>query len=205
MLRSRLPYWTFATLSLLVGLVALRWLVVPFGESMEIVVHYLDGQAVPLWVHITSAPVAMLAGILQPVQSLRDARPRLHRWTGYIYALAVLAGGVSALAMLPGFLGSTWAATGFAGLAIAWIGTTVIGIARARAGDYQAHRRWMLRSLALTFAAVTLRVYMPFLIVLGGMTEVQTYDVTGWLCWVPNLVAVEWWLSRRRRPAAAFA
>jgi uncharacterized membrane protein len=202
MTRSKLPFRIFALLSVLVGLVALRWLVWPVETSMALVAHYLDGQALALWTHIAAAPLAMLLGPLQLLPRLRARAPAVHRWTGRLYGLAVLAGGVSSLALLPGFLGSTWAATGFALLGIAWIGTTAMGVAEARAGNYAAHRRWMLRSLALTFAAVMLRLYMPFLI-LGGMTEIQTYDVTAWLCWVPNLVVLEWWLARRARPALA--
>lgn len=49
----------------------------------------------------------------------------------------------------------------------------------ARAGDYDAHRRWMLRSRTLTFGAVTLRIIMGPLMAMGW-TGAQTYDVTAW-------------------------
>jgi ABC-type spermidine/putrescine transport system permease subunit II len=62
--------------------------------------------------------------------------------------------------------------------------------------DFAAHRRWMIRSFALTFAAVTLRLYLP----LGFLLPVSfddAYRVISFLCWVPNLLAAEWLLRRR--------
>jgi hypothetical protein len=50
---------------------------------------------------------------------------------------------------------------GFAVLSLAWMATTVMGVTRIRRGDLEGHRRWMTRSLALTFAAVTLRINIP--------------------------------------------
>lgn len=46
------------------------------------------------------------------------------------------------------------AALGFLALGLAWIVVTGMGLARA------LQRRWMLRSFALTAAAITLRVYL---------------------------------------------
>ena len=90
--------------------------------------------------------------------------------------------------------------TGFLLLAILWIVFTALGVAQAWQGNFAAHRAWMLRSVALTFAAVMLRIYMAPMVA-SGWTVVETYDVTAWASWVPNLLAVEWAL--RRRSAAA--
>lgn len=60
----------------------------------------------------------------------------------------------------------------------------------------------MQRSYALSFAAITLRLWM-FLI--GGVLEWRTpgaYALCAWLCWVPNLVLLELWrtLSLSKMP-----
>jgi len=55
----------------------------------------------------------------------------------------------------------------------------------------------MVRSIALTLAAVTLRIYIPLGVVLGLPVE-PSYQVIAWLCWVPNLVVAEWRLRRGR-------
>jgi hypothetical protein len=44
-------------------------------------------------------------------------------------------------------------------------------------------------------AAVTLRLYLP-LAALGGIPFEEAYPAIAWLCWVPNLVAAEWFFVR---------
>ena len=84
------------------------------------------------------------------------------------------------------------------GLGISLDRSTGRGIWLARAGDYDAHRRWMLRSRTLTFGAVTLRIIMGPLMAMGW-TGAQTYDVTAWGAWVPSLILLEIWQSRGPR------
>jgi len=60
----------------------------------------------------------------------------------------------------------------------------------------------MVRNFALTFAAVTLRLWLPASIASGVAFEVA-YPVVAWLCWVPNLVLAEWLFNRKAGPAAA--
>jgi hypothetical protein len=60
----------------------------------------------------------------------------------------------------------------------------------------------MIRSFALTFAAVTLRLYLP----VGALTTgiPVAYPVIAWACWVPNFLLTELWLRRRAtRPLPA--
>ena len=47
-----------------------------------------------------------------------------------------------------------------------------------------------MRNFALTFAAVTLRVYLPTSMALGVPFE-SAYPLIAWLCWVPNLLVAE--------------
>jgi len=54
---------------------------------------------------------------------------------------------------------------GFGLLAILWFGTTAAAYFSIRRGDQVSHRRWMIRGYALTFAAVTLRWYLPLALV----------------------------------------
>ena len=58
----------------------------------------------------------------------------------------------------------------------------------------------MIRSFALTFAAVMLRIYVP-LAYMAGLPVELSYQVIAWLCWVPNLV-VAVWMTRSRLPEA---
>lgn len=86
---------------------------------------------------------------------------------------------------------------------VLWIATTAQAVRLAMARRFIEHRRWMERSYALTFAAVTLRLYLPFFF-LGGMDYAQASIWLAWIAWVPNLLLVEGWMAWRdaRRPPA---
>ena len=66
--------------------------------------------------------------------------------------------------------------------------------------DLVAHREWMIRSFALTFAAVTLRLYLPIAQLLPVELD-DAYRAISFLCWAPNLVVAEAYLRQRRRAA----
>ncbi len=52
----------------------------------------------------------------------------------------------------------------------------------------------MLRNFALTFAAVTLRIYLNVFAAIG-VDFSESYPVVAWLAWVPNLILIEWYLA----------
>ena len=98
------------------------------------------------------------------------------------------------------------ARAGFALLAVLWLGTSLRAYVCIRRRDIGAHRDWMLRSYALTLAAVTLRIYLPASQI-AGIHFMVAYPAIAWLCWVPNLLLAEWLIrSGRLSPArSAFA
>ena len=67
---------------------------------------------------------------------------------------------------------------------------------------FDEHRRWMIRSFAMTFAAVTLRLYLPIAPILG-YDFVDGYRLTAWSSWIPNLIVAELWLRRQMARQAA--
>jgi hypothetical protein len=81
-----------------------------------------------------------------------------------------------------------------------------------RAGNIEAHRNWMTRNYALTFAGVMLRLWLGTLIATqlplletkyaGDFNNlfVEVYRVVMWLSWVPNLIVAEWIIQRRNTP-----
>lgn len=107
------------------------------------------------------------------------------------------AGGVSGFVLALRSEGGAVAHAGFGALAVAWAFTTFRAFERARAADYPTHRRLMVRSYALTFAAVTLRIYIPVTTAVGFPFE-TAYPAIAWLCWVPNLAAANRWFVPRR-------
>jgi hypothetical protein len=201
---SRLWFAVFAFLCLGVALVSTRVFFLPLAEVMPNMIGYVTSMPLGLWGHLIFAPLAMLLAPVQLSSRLRARWPRAHRISGYVSAVAILLGGMSSLGLAATFEGSEWARLGFILLALLWMGFTALGIRYAIARDYARHRVWMLRGIAMTFAAVTLRMIMPVLIA-NGWSVLETYDVTAWASWVINLAVVEVWLRRgtQRSPSLA--
>jgi predicted membrane protein DUF2306 len=59
-------------------------------------------------------------------------------------------------------------------------------------GDAIRHRRWMIRSYALT-AAITLRIHLPLIFAFHWPFRFA-YPAIAWLCWIPNALAAEVYL-----------
>jgi len=151
---------------------------------------------VRILIHVVCSAVALAVGPWQFFPGLR-ARRRLHRALGYIYGLAVLGGGLAGFATAFIAYGGLVARVGFGLLAVVWLISTAAAIQAARAGDWIRHETWALRSFALTFAAVTLRLYLGSFTAAGLRFE-AVYPLVSWLCWVPNLLVVDWFLRRPR-------
>ncbi len=170
-------------------------------EAFQGMVHLLPDRRIILVCHIVASVSALALMPFQFWKRLRTRRRVLHRWMGRGYAVAVLFGGISGFLLALNAVDpvSVW---GFGLLAPVWIGTTALGVAAARSRDFDRHRRWMIRSAALTFAAVTLRLQIPLVLLTGQDFDVW-YPVIAWTAWVPNLVVVSLWfrVEDRRRHA----
>jgi uncharacterized membrane protein len=154
--------------------------------------------------HLTGGAVALATGAWQLNARFRGRHLATHRLMGRVYVIAVLVGGLGALRLAPEAQTGRVAALGFGILAIAWLATTLRGYRAIRHGHEAVHRRWMTRSFALTFAAVTLRIYLPA----SGLLRIPyelAYPAIAWLCWVPNLAVAEWHLRAGRPAESAMA
>jgi uncharacterized membrane protein len=153
-----------------------------------------------LYVHIACAALALVLSPLQFSRRVRARVPRLHRTVGRVVFGCVLAGGTAGLVLAPSNMAGAIGTAGFGTLAILWITFAVAGVRAILRGDVPAHRRWMVRAFALTYAGVMLRLWMPVLVPVMGGDLLAAYQLVPFLCWVPNLVVAE--LVLRRRPAA---
>lgn len=201
----RWPSYVGATLAVLVALVSYRFLFLDLSAAFPDMLGHIAERPLAFALHIVASPVALALGLLQFSSRLRSRRPAVHRWSGRAYALAVLAGGLAGLILAPGVSGGPVAAWGFGLLAVIWIAVTGQAVRSAMAARFVAHRRWMIRSYALTFGAVTFRLYLPLFFGLGGMDYAQASVWIAWLSWLPNLLLAEWWLAREGRAARAIS
>ena len=153
-----------------------------------------------LFIHIAGAVTALLLGSLQFIPGLRRIQGTgrgAHRWVGRVYVVGCLVGGGAGLILAPGSFAGPIASVGFGSLAVIWIAVTLIGWRAAMQGRFVEHRRWMIRSWALTLAAVTLRLYLPTVQILD-LPFLPWYRAISFLAWVPNLMAAEVWLRRAK-------
>ena len=147
---------------------------------------------VGIYTHVFASIVALTLGPFQFSSHLRQTRTPVHRWLGRAYlGVGVLGGGLAGLYMSRFAFGGTVVRLGFATLAVCWLYSGLRAFLAIRRGAIDEHRRWMVRNFSFTFAAVTLRLYLPASMV-AGIDFSVAYPVIAWLCWVPNLVFAEW-------------
>ena len=163
-----------------------------------------------LYVHAFAGGIALIIGPFQFLSRLRARRPTLHRWMGRIYLLGILFSGLAAFLIAPGMISGLVGEIGLLLLATLWLWTGWNAYRNIRAGNKEIHREWMIRNYALTFSAVTLRLWLGILI--GTQIPfletkyandfdalfVEVYRVVMWLAWVPNLIVAEMIVQRRR-------
>ena len=189
--------WVLLVFSILIGVASYRYLIPgDFGLAPPILANHFTKYGI-LTLHAGFAATALILGPFQFIPALRRGRPRLHRRIGTVYVVCCLAAGVAGLVLAFGALTGPVSTVGFGLLAAAWLLTTGQAWRFAKARRFVDHERWMIRSFALTLAAVTLRAYLPFAF-LSPFGYDDTYRAISFLCWVPNLIAAEAFLAVRR-------
>ncbi len=194
MTNSRIPLITATVLSLLVALASYRFLAFGLPLSFPDMLGQIEQRRLAFILHVSLAPLALAIGAVQFFPSIRKHKP-LHRWLGRIYAVTILISGAAGIIVALNAAGGLSAQLGFAVLAVLWLAVTANAVRHAMARRIGKHRRWMIYSFALTFAGVTLRLWLlPFMAMGFSYTEASVY--LAWLAWLPNLAFAWWWLNR---------
>lgn len=152
------------------------------------------------YTHVFTAVIPLMAGLTQFSPQLFSTNKKLHRIIGKIYVLVILfinvpTGFILAIyanGHLPGKLA-------FLTLDILWFYFTLKAWLEIRKGNITAHRKFMYRSYALTFSAITLRTWklvLPTILYINSMT---LYQVDAWLGFIPNLLVAEWFIRKNYR------
>jgi uncharacterized membrane protein len=151
-----------------------------------------------LYIHIIASVVALVIGPFNLSKKFREKNLRRHRMLGKMYLLGVLLGGVSGLYLAVLASGGLVAKLGFGTLAILWLVTAYLALWNIKNKRVVNHQRWMIRNYALTFAAVTLRLYIILVLAsVGGQYFEVAYPIIAWVCWLPNLIVAELLIRRR--------
>ncbi len=149
-----------------------------------------------LYAHIFGGVVALIAGAVQFFPATRRRFTR-HRLIGRIYLGGIVIGASAGLVVAFYAFGGVSNSVAFWLLSTLWLYTTAQAFVQIRRGNVTAHRVWMVRSYALTFAAVTLRAELGLFIGVFGLSFAEAYLIVPWSCWVLNLVVTEWFIVPR--------
>lgn len=145
--------------------------------------------------HIAAAVPAILTGPFLFTPEWRKNRPDLHRLFGKIYVYGCL---VSATLVIPLAVNNGGMMIepkiGFTVMAVLWFGITWLAFMAARNKDYIAHRRWIMRSYAMTFAFIHVNLTYK-LIGVYHLDIVQVKIMQSMVSWMANLLVVEIYLA----------
>ncbi len=169
--------------------------------------HYIEGNPFDaqfaiggVWVplHFFFGAMAIFLVPWQFYKAVRRFR-WLHRLLGWTYLGSIMISGVSGLVMAQNAFGGHITTLGFTALALVWLATSLNAVWKAIRKDFSAHRRWMLRSAAVTLSAFTLRVILGTGAVVLDLPLVSVYQFAAWASWLINLALIELWLLRDKR------
>jgi hypothetical protein len=210
---SSFIWGVMAILAVLVAVMSARFFVLPLElAAPPPLLEAATSRTTIFMLHVAGGIIALVIGTWNILERPRNLWLTLHRWLGRIYLVSVFGGGLAGFALAFTAQGGLTGRIGFGMLAVLWLATAVVAYVRIRpvrlpswiggvpavsAGgvvdrspDIQSHRRWMIRNYALTFAAVTLRLWLPALGA-AGYSFPEAYPAVAWLCWVPNLLVAE--------------
>ncbi|PGU42723.1 DUF2306 domain-containing protein [Bacillus cereus] len=145
-----------------------------------------------LFTHIATSIIALVIGPFTLSTSFRQTNINRHRMIGKIYMIGILLGSISGLYLSFYATGGLVGKLGFGLLSVFWLTSAYQALNRIKSKKIQDHRNWMIRNYSLTFAAVTLRIWLSLFVLLFGLEHFErSYAVIAWLAWVPNLIVAE--------------
>lgn len=194
-MNNRILWILVAILAVIIGLYPVTYFFVDknFGLLSTKSIDLLSNVVwnVGFYTHITLGGLALLIGWLQFSDQFRKKNLNFHRIIGKIYIISVLLSAIAAFGIAFFATGGWVASLGFICLSLIWFYTTMTAYLSIRKGQVVRHQNMMIYSYAATFAAVTLRIWLPMLIAILG-DFVTAYLIVAWLCWVPNLIVAYW-------------
>jgi uncharacterized membrane protein len=144
------------------------------------------------YVHITTSLGVLVAGLLQFLPFIAARGPQLHRRLGKTYIIGILALAAPSGLVLAYFAnGGLVSQVGFTLQCLVWWLCTWRAYRAVRQRHWPQHVDWMLRSYAVTLAALALRGESYFMYYAFETKPIETYLTVTWLSWVGNLIVME--------------
>ena len=149
------------------------------------------------YIHVYTAIFTLIAGFTQFSTALLAKYRRVHKMIGYLYVVIVIF-----LAAPSGIFigyyanGGVTAKISFMLLGILWLFFTAKAINAILNRNIVKHEQFMLRSFALAFSAITLRLWKVILVYLFHPAPMDVYQIIAWLGWIPNLLLIEYLIRK---------
>lgn len=175
------------------------------GENVAFLRIKRTARQIPIWqvafyIHVFTSTFLLLAGFTQFSSRFLEKYPRWHRNIGKSYVFIILfLSGPAGFVMSLLANGGIWSRIAFTLLSILWIFTTAKAWQTALQKKFQQHKKWMMRSYALTLSALTLRAWKWLIVFAIAPPPMDLYRLVAWLGWIPNLILVEWLIFRMRK------
>lgn len=149
---------------------------------------------VAFYVHILSAPTALLAGLFLVVSGPEKRFRKMHRWAGRMLAMLVLCFvSPSGLVMASHAPAGAFAGAGLGALAIGTATCVVMAVRHARRHQIRNHQRWATRCFILLCSPLLLRLITGFVIV-TRLDPDWNDRINPWISWLVPFVGYEiWW------------
>lgn len=189
----------FLTMAIVIGLYPVIYFLIPreFGLLSSKKPELLNSifWNIGFYTHIISGGLALLIGWIQFSSKMRSRNILLHKRVGKLYLIAVFLSSIAGIYIGFYATGGIISSLGFISLGIIWFCTTLMAYLHIRNKQIEKHQKMMIYSYAACFAAVTLRIWLPILIMIFGDFN-KAYVIVAWLCWVPNLLVAKLITSR---------
>jgi len=164
---------------------------IDFLLTKQRIIHLLHYR-LAFYLHIFPALLVLAAGLTQFSGAILRRLPALHRWVGRVYVFSILlVCGPAGMLMAWYANGGPVAQTSFLMLSGLWWWCTWVAWRAIRAKNFRKHGAWMLRSYALTFSAITLRLMQFGLAMYSDIDPETAYRLVAWPSWLVNLAVVE--------------
>lgn len=152
--------------------------------------------------HVLLGGLILLIGLFQIYPNSHKRFRKAHRVAGYVYVMGILFLSAPGGLVMSLFIGrGPFVLASFLLQSVLWFYFTAVAFNKIRQGKLREHQFYMWRSYALTFAAITLRVYIFFVSWSVDLSHASAYATLAWLSWVPNLLVAEWLIRKEKKIA----
>ncbi|CAN5294810.1 DUF2306 domain-containing protein [soil metagenome] len=156
--------------------------------------------------HVLVAGMVLIIGFFQFSATLRERAKNLHRNLGKMYVFGILFFSAPGGLVMSLFINrGPFVLASFLFQCSLWFLFTYLAYQSVRNRNISAHREWMIRSFALTLAAITLRVYVFASSWSFDLSQPIAYASIAWLSWVPNLIIAEIYIRNGKKSVDGMA